>query len=137
MHFTVNLFVVLCVTFVKRKIFMFLVQVVLPHPSCFPLSKHGTCVNTRKEICFQPIGSLQHFSISTFCFGILAILSGVVADIGADWLSFGPVAPFMTAIPFLIASAVLISLNWQENHGKFIFIVTEYQTHNLVNFFNK
>ena len=57
------------------------------------------------------------FSISTFWNGILAILSGVVADFGADWLNFGPVAPFITAIPFLIVSAVLICLYWPENHG--------------------
>lgn len=57
------------------------------------------------------------FAISTFWNGVLAILSGIVADIGADWLSFGPVAPFITAIPFLIVSAVLIAMNWTENHG--------------------
>lgn len=57
------------------------------------------------------------FSISTFWNGILAILSGVVADVGADWLNFGPVAPFMTAIPFLVVSAALISFSWPENYG--------------------
>lgn len=71
------------------------------------------------------------FSISTFWNGILAILSGVVADIGADWLNFGPVAPFMTAIPFLIASAVLISLSWPENHGNLSFILIDTTLTNL------
>ena len=35
------------------------------------------------------------FSISTFWNGVLAILSGIVADLGADWLDFGPVSPVM------------------------------------------
>jgi len=57
------------------------------------------------------------FSISTFWNGVLAILSGIAADVGAEWLGFGPVAPFMIAIPFLVLSAVYIALTWTENYG--------------------
>ena len=57
------------------------------------------------------------FSISTFWNGVLAIGAGLVSDIGAEWLNFGPVAPFMTAIPCLIISGFLISWNWTENFG--------------------
>lgn len=74
------------------------------------------CEHTERNV-FPADWISSTFSISTFWNGILAILSGVVADFGADWLNFGPVAPFMTAIPFLIASAILISLTWPENHG--------------------
>lgn len=57
------------------------------------------------------------FSISTFWNGILAIVAGIVADLGADWMQWGPVAPFLMAIPFLLFSAAMISMSWVENHG--------------------
>lgn len=57
------------------------------------------------------------FSISTFWNGVLAILSGIAADVAAEWLDYGPVAPFMIAIPFLMLSGVFISLTWTENYG--------------------
>lgn len=66
---------------------------------------------------FSPEWISSTFSISTFWNGILAILSGIVADFGADFLDYGPVAPFITAIPFLIISAALISFGWAENQG--------------------
>lgn len=40
---------------------------------------------------FPPDWISTTFSISTLWNGILAILSGIVADLGADWLDFGPV----------------------------------------------
>ena len=36
--------------------------------------------------------------VCTFTFP--AIFSGIVADVGADMLDFGPVAPFITANPY-------------------------------------
>ncbi|KAK2721998.1 molybdate-anion transporter-like [Artemia franciscana] len=57
------------------------------------------------------------FSMATFWNGVLAILAGILADVGAEWLEFGPVAPFMTAVPFLVMAGVLMATNWQENFG--------------------
>lgn len=74
------------------------------------------CEHTERNM-FPPEWISSTFAISTFWNGVLAILSGVVADFGADWLGFGPVAPFITAIPFLVLSAVLIAMNWAENYG--------------------
>ena len=57
------------------------------------------------------------FSTSTFWNGILAIAAGVTADIGAEWLGLGPVAPFIAAIPCLILSGLFVSRFWMENYG--------------------
>ncbi|KAB7496100.1 Molybdate-anion transporter [Armadillidium nasatum] len=57
------------------------------------------------------------FSKSTFWNGLLAINAGVVANIFAETLHFGPVAPFMLAIPFLIVACFLIVSTWEENYG--------------------
>lgn len=58
------------------------------------------------------------FSKATFFNGLLAIIAGIVAQAGSDWLAFGPVAPFMIAVPFLIIGALLIVKNWEENYGE-------------------
>ena len=58
------------------------------------------------------------FSKATFFNGLLAIIAGVVAEMGADWLNFGPVAPFVAAIPFLAVAAIWIFLTWEENLGQ-------------------
>ena len=50
--------------------------------------------------------------------GVLAIAAGVVANICAEWLRLGPVAPFMMAIPFLILSGIVVMSQWKENYGK-------------------
>ena len=48
---------------------------------------------------------------------MLAILAGVASDMGAEWLGYGPVAPFITAIPCLVMCGILVALNWTENYG--------------------
>ncbi|CAG7663056.1 unnamed protein product [Allacma fusca] len=58
------------------------------------------------------------FSKATFFNGLLAIIAGVIAEVGADWLDLGPVAPFLTAIPFLVIASVWIYLTWDENLGQ-------------------
>lgn len=49
--------------------------------------------------------------------GVLAIAAGVTANVCAEWLSLGPVSPFMLAIPCLITAGVLIIIRWPENYG--------------------
>lgn len=57
------------------------------------------------------------FSKSTFWNGVLAINAGVFSNIFAETLHFGPVAPFMLAIPFLLFAGLIISYTWRENYG--------------------
>lgn len=57
------------------------------------------------------------FSKATLFNSLISIAAGVVANGVAEWLGFGPVAPFIVAIPFLVAAGVLIQLTWDENYG--------------------
>ncbi|KAK7071748.1 Molybdate-anion transporter [Halocaridina rubra] len=57
------------------------------------------------------------FSKATFWNGVLAINAGVFSNIFAETMGFGPVAPFMLAIPFLLIAGLLISRIWRENYG--------------------
>jgi MFS family permease len=57
------------------------------------------------------------FSKATFFNGLLAIIAGVVADVGADRLQLGPVSPFMFAIPCLVVALFIINSSWEENYG--------------------
>ncbi len=57
------------------------------------------------------------FSITTFWNGMLAILSGVVANFAAEGLGFGPVAPFVVAcFPLTLCGVIVINV-WDENYG--------------------
>ncbi|CAG0925130.1 unnamed protein product, partial [Notodromas monacha] len=58
------------------------------------------------------------FSASTFWNGILAIVAGLLANLFAESLSFGPVSPFIVALPFLAIAATLILTTWTENYGE-------------------
>lgn len=57
------------------------------------------------------------FSKSTFWNGVLAINAGVFSNVFAETLHFGPVAPFMLAIPFLFLAGAIIMKTWKENYG--------------------
>lgn len=57
------------------------------------------------------------FSKATFWNGMLAILAGVGANVFAESLEFGPVSPFILAIPFLLVAYLLMLKTWNENHG--------------------
>ncbi|XP_018017872.1 molybdate-anion transporter isoform X2 [Hyalella azteca] len=56
-------------------------------------------------------------SKATFWNGLLAINAGIFANVVAETLHFGPVAPFMFAIPFLLLSGIIIAKTWPENYG--------------------
>jgi MFS family permease len=53
----------------------------------------------------------------TFWNGVLAIAAGIFSNYATETLGFGPVAPFMMAIPFLIAAGIAAALTWTENKG--------------------
>ena len=57
------------------------------------------------------------FSKASFFNGVIAITTGVVANTLAEWVNFGPVSPFLFAIPFLLIAGILILTNWDENYG--------------------
>ena len=57
------------------------------------------------------------FSVTTFWNGILAIVAGIISNVGAETLGFGPVAPFVVALLPLIVCGVMVVNNWQENYG--------------------
>lgn len=55
------------------------------------------------------------FSWATFLNGMVAIGSGVVAEYVVG--RYGNVAPFMTAIGFLMTAFCVVFLTWKENYG--------------------
>lgn len=55
---------------------------------------------------------------ATFYNGVLAICAGVMSNIIAEWGEFGPVSPFMIAVPCLLISAFLTMFIWEENDIK-------------------
>ncbi|XP_065051319.1 molybdate-anion transporter-like [Rhopilema esculentum] len=67
---------------------------------------------------FPPEWIQVTFSKATSVNSIIAIAAGVIANMASDWFSFGPVAPFVLAIPFLILAGFLIKCTWNENYGK-------------------
>ncbi|GFR19051.1 molybdate-anion transporter [Trichonephila clavata] len=58
------------------------------------------------------------FSKATFWNGVLAIIAGVIANFTSDFLGWGPVSPFILAIPCFIISCCIMSKAWNENYGK-------------------
>lgn len=58
------------------------------------------------------------FSKATFFNGFLAIIAGIAAQASSDWLGFGPVSPFVIAVPFLLVAVILIVNTWPENYGE-------------------
>ena len=57
------------------------------------------------------------FSITTFWNGMIAILAGIISNVSAETLGFGPVAPFVVALLPLIVCGVLVVKTWEENYG--------------------
>lgn len=49
--------------------------------------------------------------------GLVAIISGLFANLLTDNLGFGPVAPFDAAACFLAIGMVIILSSWSENYG--------------------
>lgn len=57
------------------------------------------------------------FSTTTFANGLLAILAGLVANLSAETLGYGPVAPFMIAVGCFTLCMIIIIMTWDENYG--------------------
>lgn len=57
------------------------------------------------------------FAKATFYNGLLAVIAGFVSSIAADLCGWGPLAPFMIAIPILLLAGVVTLLSWEENSG--------------------
>ncbi|XP_014275766.1 molybdate-anion transporter [Halyomorpha halys] len=55
------------------------------------------------------------FTRATFYNGLSAIIAGITAQILAEYFNFGPVSPFLFAIPFLITSLLVIQSTWKEH----------------------
>lgn len=66
---------------------------------------------------FPPEWVSVTFSKATVFNSAISILAGVLANMVAEWMNFGPVAPFVVAIPFLVAAGILIQFTWDENYG--------------------
>lgn len=59
----------------------------------------------------------QTFSTTTFANGIMAILAGIVANFFSETLAYGPLAPFMIAIPCFGICFIVVLTTWDENFG--------------------
>ena len=73
------------------------------------------------------------FSITTFWNGMIAIFAGIISNVTAESMGFGPVAPFVVALLPLVVCGILVvrfvcfSLSWcsfvlqvrtwEENYG--------------------
>merc|ERR1719356_1375588 len=57
------------------------------------------------------------FSITTFWNGMIAIFAGIISNVTAETMGFGPVAPFVVALAPLIVCGLLVVNTWQENYG--------------------
>jgi len=58
----------------------------------------------------------ETFSWATWGNGLVAILSGILANSAVD--SFGVVAPFMVAVGMFTTAAGVIAIYWDENFGQ-------------------
>lgn len=58
------------------------------------------------------------FSHVAFGSSIAAVLAGFLADIAARWMSLGPVAPFLLAVPVFVGSIACLFLLWNENFNE-------------------
>lgn len=57
------------------------------------------------------------FSVTTFWNGMIAIMAGIISNVTAESLGFGPVAPFVVALLPLVVCGALVVNTWQENYG--------------------
>lgn len=57
------------------------------------------------------------FAKASFWNGLMAILAGFTTNVLCDWMGFGPVAPYILAIPFLVVAGVIVMYTWNENYS--------------------
>ena len=57
------------------------------------------------------------FSITTFWNGMIAIFAGIISNVTAESLGFGPVAPFVVALlPLVVCGILVVSRNCHPHH---------------------
>ncbi|XP_057331848.1 molybdate-anion transporter-like [Microplitis mediator] len=61
------------------------------------------------------------FASSTLYNGLLAITAGILSSILADTFDYGPVSPFLFAIPVCILTGLLCATIWRENTKKKVY----------------
>ena len=61
-------------------------------------------------ICIKMV-SIYYVTIETNFF------PGIISNIGAETLGYGPVAPFVVALAPLVLCGVLVIRSWEENYG--------------------
>ena len=57
------------------------------------------------------------FTKASLANGAIGVGAGILTTFVAEWCNFGSVAPFVLAIPFLIASGIYVHMHWTENWG--------------------
>lgn len=57
------------------------------------------------------------FSVTTFWNGILAIVAGIISNLTAESMGFGPVAPFVVALAPLVICGTMVVKTCDENFG--------------------
>eukprot|EP00794_Sanderia_malayensis_P016715 gene16715-18409_t len=67
---------------------------------------------------FPPEWISTTFSKASTYNSIIAVFAGILANAVSEWLGFGPVSPFVFAIPFLFVAGIFIQFTWNENYGK-------------------
>ncbi|NXJ86931.1 MFSD5 protein, partial [Trogon melanurus] len=67
---------------------------------------------------FPPEWIALTFSRAAFWNNAVAVGAGGVAELVAEGLGLGPVAPFMVSIPLLALSGFFAVKNWEENYGE-------------------
>jgi len=67
---------------------------------------------------FPPEWIQVTFSKASSVNSIIAITAGIIASVLSDFFGFGPVAPFVLAVPFLVLAGIIIKCLWNENYGK-------------------
>ena len=58
------------------------------------------------------------FNHIAFGNGIMAVIAGLMADLFARWLQFGPPSPFVLAVPVLVSVVILVLGLWSDGSGK-------------------
>ena len=61
--------------------------------------------------------SINHHSFHIFIF-ILYVNAGFLCDLMVRQLGLPTIAPFVAAVPCLLAALVIINMTWTENYGK-------------------
>lgn len=58
------------------------------------------------------------FARAAFWNNVLAVGAGGAAELFAEGLGLGPVAPFLVAVPLLVLAALFAGRGWDENYGQ-------------------